>query len=369
MIISTPSRLLASTLLPLAALLLPVARAASDAEIQLVYDGVRSKFPDFSAYCKLPDAERRQATVQVTMALAGAKKLTDPFGAGPQAGVLLRRDCGDAPAAATTTSDLGKVRWVANAKPLTFEADRQTLGMLTTATSLANRIYTPEGAGPFPAVVLNHTIGGVSQHMLVQAKALLDAGFAVMVVDSYGPRGIRPGTILFPAEVAKDAYDALAHLERQPYIDKTRIFQSGYSLGAIAAALLASPEGAQVFKAPGRFRASVGHYGTCALHNNPSSPKLEMLSADSDRPVLMLMAELDIETPPKNCFPLLEQMKAAGKAVDWHIYPNTSHGWDKAENNGYVYRSASGESMTYRYDTAVTKDATERMIAFFKRYN
>lgn len=342
------------------------AHAASETEIQLVYDGVRSKFPDFSVYCKLSDAERRQVTVQVTISLAGAKKLSDPTGAGPQAGVLLRRDCGlDT---TPTASNPSTVRWMVSAKPLTFEADKKSLGMFTTAASLANRIYTPEGAGPFPAVVLNHTIGGVSQHMLVQAKALLDAGFAVLVVDSYGPRGIRPGTILFPAEVAKDDYDALAHLERQPYIDKTRIFQSGYSLGALAAALLASPEGAQLFKAPGRFRASVGHYGTCALHNNSSSPKLEMLSADSDRPVLMLMAELDIETPPKACFPLLEQMKAAGKEVDWHLYPNTTHGWDKSENNGYVYRSASGESMTYRYDTAVTKDATERMIAFFNRY-
>lgn len=352
--------------LVLAFLFSSTAHAVSEAEIRMVYDGVRSKFPDLSVYCKLPEAERRQATVQVTIALASARKLSDPTAAGPQAGILLRRDCGlDITPA---TSNPNAVRWVASATPLTFDAARQTAGMFTSAASLSNRIYAPEGAGPFPAVVLNHTIGGVSQHMLVQAKALLGAGFAVLVVDSYGPRGIRAGSILFPAEVAKDAYAALAHLSSQPYVDKNRIYQTGYSLGALASALLASPEGAQTFQAPGRFRASVGHYGTCALHDKPSSPKLEMLSADSDRPVLMLMAELDIETPPKNCFPLLEQMKAAGKEVEWHIYPNTTHGWDKSENNGYVYRSANGETMTYRYDAAVTKDATERMIAFFNRY-
>jgi dienelactone hydrolase len=93
-----------------------------------------------------------------------------------------------------------------------------------------------------------------------------------------------------------------------------------------------------------------------------------MLSADSDRPVLMLMAELDIETPPQLCFPLLEQMKASGKDVSWHIFSNTTHGWDKAENNGYVYRSSAGASMTYKYDAAVTKEATARMIDFFNRY-
>ena len=81
--------------------------------------------------------------------------------------------------------------------------------------------------------------------------------------------------------------------------------------------------------------------------------------------VLMLMAALDVETPPKTCFPLMETMKAAGKPVDWHIYPGTTHGWDKAENNGYVYRAPTGETMAYRYDAQVTQDATQRMIAFF----
>jgi dienelactone hydrolase len=61
-------------------------------------------------------------------------------------------------------------------------------------------------------------------------------------------------------------------------------------------------------------------------------------------------------------------MKAAGKEVDWHIYPATTHGWDKAENNGYVYRAADGRTMTYRYDAQVSQDATQRMIAFFNRH-
>jgi dienelactone hydrolase len=60
-------------------------------------------------------------------------------------------------------------------------------------------------------------------------------------------------------------------------------------------------------------------------------------------------------------------MKAAGKDVYWHIYPKTTHGWDKAEHNGYVYR-LYGETMMYRYDEAVANDATGRMIAFFNRY-
>lgn len=340
------------------------AQAASDAEVQRVYDSVRGDFPDFSVYCQRTDADRRQTVMQAVMGLMRGKRLQDPVSAGTQAGARLRADCGlDA-----TPVSSASLRWSSSAPPLRFSEERQSLGLLTTAGSLANRIYAPEGPGPFPAVVLNHTIGGVSQHLLVQAKALIGAGYAVLLVDSYGPRDIRPGAVLFPAEIAKDAYDALAHLSRQPYIEPARIYQVGYSLGALASGLLASPEGAQAFKAAARFRATAGHYGTCALQAQPSAPGLDLLSADSDRPVLMLMAELDIESPPQACFPLLDQMKTAGKEVQWHIYPNTTHGWDKAENNGYVYRSPTGAAMTYRYDAAVTQDATARTIEFFNRY-
>ncbi|MDP3419905.1 MAG: hypothetical protein Q8S10_03215, partial [Thiobacillus sp.] len=80
-------------LLALASLLAP-AHAASEAEVRLIYDNVRSKFPDLNVYCRMSEAERRQAAVQVTMALASTRKLSDPYGAGPLAGAMLRRDCG-----------------------------------------------------------------------------------------------------------------------------------------------------------------------------------------------------------------------------------------------------------------------------------
>jgi dienelactone hydrolase len=364
----TSLRLLPSLLLALASLLAP-AHAASEAEVRLIYDNVRSKFPDLNVYCRMSEAERRQAAVQVTMALASTRKLSDPYGAGPLAGAMLRRDCGIEEAA----MDPAKMRWLVNAKPLSFDPGRDTLGTFTRVQSLANKVYAPEGNGPFPAVVIS-TTKGVSEHLRGHARALTDAGFAVLVVDTFGPRGYKTGVNEpLPAEFAKDAYDALAHLLTLPYIDKSRIFQTGYSYGGMAAALLASPEGAQEFKSAARFRATVANYGSCTVAapyagGQSQATYMPMLSADSDRPILLLMAELDIETPPASCFPLLEQMKAAGKDVHWHIYPGTTHAWDKAENNGFVYRTTSGQAMSYRYDAAITKDATERMIAFFNRY-
>lgn len=343
--------------------------AATDAEIKLIYEAVRAQFLDISSFCNLPEEERRKTVTQTTMLLVSNRKVSDPFKSGPEAGRKLRQECG-----IDTTVDMSKVRWTVTATPLVFSnAERGSLSTLTSVQALANKVFTPAGDGPFPAVVINQT-KGMSDHLKVHALELMGAGFAVLVVDTFGPRHYKVGVNEpLPAEFAKDAYDALAHLITLPFIDKNRIFQTGYSYGGLASALLASPEGAREFGAKGRFRATVANYAACTMAGSytgvqSKTTQMDMLSVDSDRPILMLMGELDIETPPNTCFPRLEEMKAAGKDVHWHIYPRTTHAWDKSEHNGHVYQSTSGESMVYRYDPIVSKDATKRMISFFNLY-
>src|SRR5262245_15018422 len=74
----------------------------------------------------------------------------------------------------------------------------------------------PEGGGPFPAVVLLHTCGGVwSGHMTGWAKRLTDRGYAALIVDSFTPRGGRACNIptYFPASLDEVVDDALAALK------------------------------------------------------------------------------------------------------------------------------------------------------------
>ncbi|UUZ68442.1 dienelactone hydrolase family protein [Polaromonas sp. P2-4] len=226
---------------------------------------------------------------------------------------------------------------------------KDELGALT---AMSNTVFKPKGQGPFPAVVLLHTCGGIRPpHIRQHAGELLAAGYAVLILDSHGPRGFdtcRKKPIPFAVGVL-DAYAGLAHLAALPMVNKDRIYLAGYSYGGSVAALLASPQSATTFGSPLRFRATVAHYTHCV---RPSRARL--LLADTDRPVLMLMGQSDTETPPASCFPLIEELRAAGAPVKWHIYPGMTHGWDKQgeASNGYVY------------DEEAALDATRRMLEF-----
>ena len=238
-------------------------------------------------------------------------------------------------------------------KPVTFAAEAKA--SIGTFTDVANVVFKPAGDGPFPAVVLMHTCGGLkgppNVHMKQHAQALLAAGHAVLVVDSFGPRGFDNCAARSPATSTgiADAYAALAHLAAQPFVDKARIYQAGYSWGAFASALLASPQSAQLVGAEQRFSATVVHYGSCAYKQHA------LVLKDIDRPLLLLMGGRDTEVPSAPCFPLLDELKAAGKPVQWHVFPEATHGWDKPSlaSRGYVY------------DAQVSQDATARMVAFF----
>ena len=100
-----------------------------------------------------------------------------------------------------------------NAKPVAFEPDiKDSMGSFT---NIANSTFKRAGPGPFPAVVLMHTCGGVknAQNTKQHAQELLKAGYVVLVVDSFGPRGMenRVTRILSGSAGVADAYAGTIH--------------------------------------------------------------------------------------------------------------------------------------------------------------
>ncbi|MFT3665962.1 dienelactone hydrolase family protein [Piscinibacter sp.] len=237
-------------------------------------------------------------------------------------------------------------------KPVAFAGEvKESIGLFT---DVANVVFKPAGDGPFPAVVLMHTCGGLkgapNAHMKQHAQTLLAAGYVTLVIDSFGPRGFDNCAVRTPSTSSgiADAYAALALLASKPFVDGGRIYQVGYSWGAFVSALLASPQSASLAGSQRRFAATVVNYGSCAFKTHA------LVLDDIDRPLLLLMGGRDEEVPAAPCFPRLDELKAAGKPVQWHVFPEASHAWDKVglASRGYIYSPET------------TKDATARLLKF-----
>jgi dienelactone hydrolase len=136
----------------------------------------------------------------------------------------------------------------------------------------------PAGKGPFPAVVLLHTCGGVRPHVSADWPAFLtEIGYAVLTVDTFGSRGAgtcSDANVGTPA-MTRDAYGALDYLAARPDIDPDRIGVMGFSLGAYAIEGFA-PEN---INSPGgrNFKAGIAVYGNCSVSNKPSFPALQII--------------------------------------------------------------------------------------------
>jgi dienelactone hydrolase len=108
--------------------------------------------------------------------------------------------------------------------------------------ALISEVLLPAGDGPFPVVAQMHGCGGLQQPMQRRyARAAVETGVAVVVLDSLAPRGIGrlearltlcSGLRLRGAERAGDLRVALDWIAQQPWADPGRVAAAGWSHGA-----------------------------------------------------------------------------------------------------------------------------------------
>jgi len=246
------------------------------------------------------------------------------------------------------------------------------------ASQPAMGVYKPAGRGPFAAVVIHHTCGGVQEHIGDWTKQLLQAGYAVLVLDSLTQRNLqsicKPPLAVRTIEGTLDAYRALEHLAAQPYIDKERIALLGFSWGAMSALLASREDIARRLpreRKELKFRAVAAAYPHCFIPAVPT-PRgpvaVDYLGPDTDRPLLILMGENDEESPAKFCLPRLEALKAKGANVEWHVLANATHAWDNKRADGYRAPNLFfGGSHTIRYSSEATQASQKQLLDFLQR--
>jgi len=221
-----------------------------------------------------------------------------------------------------------------------------------------DEVFRPDGAGPFPAVVLFHGCGGLRGSLREWAAELREAGFLVVATNSLAGRGLDwretcNGRKLVGSERAGDVWVSLVRVRERDDVDPSRVVLAGWSHGAWAMMeLLALGPGAlpsNLDAAPaGAARDAAGvilFYPYCgfaasARRSWPDAP-----------PTLMLLAEQDSIVSAEAC-----RLWGDGRpGVETHVYPGVDHGFDQ----GVVE-----PEWPSTYDAVAARDARRRVLAF-----
>lgn len=235
---------------------------------------------------------------------------------------------------------------------------------------LTTSLFRPEGKGPFPAVVLLHSCGGLGRNVFNWAEKLLAESYVVLVVDSNSPRGVKddctPPVVVSPADGASDAFAGLAHLRSISFVNGHRIAVMGFSRGGMSALRTASASYVKRWSGSGTFQAAVAFYPTCTSRN----PLYDSLYDDIHIPLLLLLGEADDESPPVPCVEKAKFLQSKGQPVFWRLFPDTTHGFDLAQlgtRTLIVDRGIRGK-FTYRYNPEAMAEAWNETRAFFAKY-
>ena len=209
----------------------------------------------------------------------------------------------------------------------------------------------PKGKGPFPAVVLLTTCGGMKSHVTQDWPNYLNGlGYVTLTADSLGARGYSRCTRRnFMAKnyhgITKDAYGALDYLAAQPFVDKTKIAVMGFSMGAAAINNELVP---RRFRGKNGldFKAAIALYGYCYTLRSGSIPLLEIL-AEKDKLATGCLT------------------RAKGESgIEVLLIPGAYHAFDSPEGSGR--KDNYGNYMLYDADaTATAKESTK---AFLKKH-
>ena len=113
---------------------------------------------------------------------------------------------------------------------------KETVQQRIDALLVGSELYMPAGEGPFPVVLQFHGCGGKKNLQARWAAVAKSAGWAALVVDSYGHRRISKfeayatvctGLQLWGRERAGDLYAMMEWIRQQPFADPNRIALAG----------------------------------------------------------------------------------------------------------------------------------------------
>jgi dienelactone hydrolase len=217
------------------------------------------------------------------------------------------------------------------------------------------RLEKPNGAGPFPAVML---VPGCSGFEAEFAKAhydqvqsrLVELGFVTLRVNFLAARNASSCWPDVPFEdVAGDIGIAAEYLHQQPFVKRGAINVMGWSYGAgctlRALGRIESREPVQV-------DAVVAYYPYCRA----------ALKWDSEVPVLVLVGAIDNTAPLSKCEPIFNDLPKRCR-LTVRVYDNAHHAFD----NFTLPAKMKYRFGTIGYNEAAAKSAWKEVTNFLRK--
>lgn len=206
-------------------------------------------------------------------------------------------------------------------------------------------MYTPStGKGPYPALVVIHEWWGLNDWVKEQAQKLADQGYVTLAIDLY--RGKVATTPEEAHEVMRgvpedrarrDLLAAYDYLASQNNVKPANIGSIGWCMGGGYSLDLALDQP--------KLKACVINYGHLATDESA----LKKINAA----ILGVFGGKDGGIPPESVKQFEQKLKALGKTVETHIYPDAGHAFENPNNK-----------TGYRPEDA--KDAWQRTVAFLQ---
>jgi dienelactone hydrolase len=216
--------------------------------------------------------------------------------------------------------------WATPLERVEFESASQRLGSpgaLSPGDRIQGDLAKPDGAGPFPAVIVLHGCAGMHDTTKQKlADELVAWGYVILLVDSYATRRIDNACIssAFATFFRRrpDAYGALVFLAGQTFVDPHRVGVVGFSSGGRVTLSVAEPNSFELFDPPTnlRFRAA-------AAFNPPCEQAVER----PEIPTLILTGALDDWTPAADCSKRIASWGNDGPPIELVVYPGAHHGF------------------------------------------
>jgi carboxymethylenebutenolidase len=223
-----------------------------------------------------------------------------------------------------------------------FAATSKSVSYKSGGDTVQALMYTPDGKGPFPGILVIHEWWGLNDWVKDQASKLADLGYVALAVDLY--RGKVATTADEAHEImrgvpddraGRDLHAAFEFLKSQPNVKKDRIASIGWCMGGGYSFNVALQEPT--------LTADVINYGHLATE--PES--LKKINAS----ILGIFGGQDRGIPVEDVKKFEQTMKQLGKKVEIVIYPNAGHAFENPNNKA-----------GYRPDDAA--DAWKRTVKF-----